>query len=85
MSSTSSSSGTYTLQVTFQPGTDPNIAQVNTQNRVSLATSQLPAIVNSLGVNVQQQSTSMLGIINVYSEDESHDPIFISNYVGINI
>lgn len=85
MSSTSSSSGTYTLQVTFQPGTDPNIAQVNTQNRVSLAASQLPAIVNSLGVNVQQQSTSMLGIVNVYSEDESHDPIFISNYVGINI
>jgi hydrophobe/amphiphile efflux-1 (HAE1) family protein len=85
MSSTSSSSGTYTLQVTFQAGTDPNIAQVNTQNRVSLATSQLPAVVNSLGVNVQQQSTSMLGIINVYSEDSSHDPIFISNYVGINI
>jgi hydrophobe/amphiphile efflux-1 (HAE1) family protein len=85
MSSTSSSSGTYALQVTFEVGTDPNIAQVNTQNRVSLATSQLPAIVNSLGVNVQQQSTSMLGVINIYSDDKSHDPIFISNYAGINI
>jgi hydrophobe/amphiphile efflux-1 (HAE1) family protein len=85
MSSTSSSSGTYTLQVTFEVGTDPDIAQVNTQNRVSLATSQLPAVVNSLGVNVQQQSTSMLGVINIYSEDKSHDPIFISNYASINI
>jgi hydrophobe/amphiphile efflux-1 (HAE1) family protein len=86
MSSTSSSSGTYSLQVTFAVGTDPNIAQVNTQNRVALATSQLPAVVNSLGVNVQQQSTSMLGVISVSAEDAgSTDPIFISNYVSINV
>ncbi len=85
MSSTSSSAGTYTLQVTFEVGTTPDIAQVNTQNRVSLATSQLPTTVTNLGVNVQQQSTSMLGVINVYSEDKSQDPIFISNYTGINI
>ncbi|MET0430706.1 MAG: multidrug efflux RND transporter permease subunit, partial [Microvirga sp.] len=85
MSSTSSSSGTYTLQVTFQVGTDPDIAQVNTQNRVALATSQLPTLVNSLGVSVQQQSTSMLGVIDVYSEDGSQDPIAISNYTSINI
>ena len=85
MSSTSSSSGTYSLQVTFALGTDPDLAQVNTQNRVALATSQLPAIVNSLGVNVQQQSTSMLAVINVSSDDPSQDPIFISNYTSINL
>jgi len=84
MSSTSSS-GSYTLQVTFAVGTDPNIAQVNTQNRVSLATSQLPTIVNSLGVNVQQQSTSMLGVISIYSEDDKYEPLFVSNYVSINV
>ena len=56
------------MQVTFAVGTSPDIAQVNTQNRVSLATSQLPNIVNNLGVNVQQQSTSMLGVISVYAD-----------------
>ncbi|MGH2340097.1 efflux RND transporter permease subunit [Segnochrobactraceae bacterium EtOH-i3] len=85
MSSTSSSAGNYTLQVTFQVGTDPDIAQVNTQNRVALAASQLPTIVNNLGVNVQQQSTNILLAINVYSPDSTYDPIFISNYANINI
>lgn len=85
MSSTSSSAGNYTLQVTFNVGTDPDIAQVNTQNRVALAASQLPTIVNNLGVNVQQQSTNILLAINVYSPDATYDPIFISNYANINI
>ncbi|GGC48523.1 efflux RND transporter permease subunit [Chelatococcus reniformis] len=85
MSSTSSSAGVYTLAVTFAVGTDPDIAQVNTQNRVALATSQLPSIVNALGVQVQQQSTSMLGVIAIYSDDPKQDPVFISNYTSINL
>ena len=85
MSSTSSSAGIYTLQVTFEVGTDPDIAQVNTQNRITLATPQLPADVNNLGISVQQQSTSMLGVISLHSENESQDTLFISNYAGINV
>jgi hydrophobe/amphiphile efflux-1 (HAE1) family protein len=85
MSSTSSSAGTYTLQVTFEVGTDPDIAQVNTQNRLALAAPQLPAIVNNLGISVQQQSTNLLGVISLYSENESQDRLFISNYAGINL
>ncbi|MEM8852520.1 MAG: multidrug efflux RND transporter permease subunit [Pseudomonadota bacterium] len=85
MSSTSSSSGTYTLSVTFAVGSDPDIAQVNTQNRVSQALANLPQTVQSLGVTTQAQSTNMLGVINVFSPDESFDPIYISNYASINV
>ena len=85
MSSTSSSSGTYSLSVTFDIGTDPDIAQVNTQNRVSQALATLPSTVTALGVTTQAQSTNMLGVINVYSPDDSFDPIYISNYSTINV
>ncbi len=85
MSSTSSSAGTYTLSVTFAVGTDPDIAQVNTQNRVAQAMARLPAIVQSLGVSTQAQSTNMLGVINVFSPDGTFDPIAISNYATINV
>ncbi|MBJ3775910.1 efflux RND transporter permease subunit [Acuticoccus mangrovi] len=85
MSSTSSSAGTYTLSVTFAIGTDPDIAQVNTQNRVSQALAQLPQTVQALGVTTQAQSTNMLGVINVFSPDGRFDPIYISNYSTINV
>ena len=85
MSSTSTSQGTYTLNVTFDIDTDSDINQVNVQNRVTQATSQLPSIVNQLGVIVQSQSTNMLGVINVFSPDNSQDAIFLSNYTSINI
>ncbi len=85
MSSTASSSGTYTLSVTFDIGTDPDIAQVNTQNRVSQALARLPQTVQALGVTTQAQSTNMLGVINVYSPDNTFDPIYISNYTTINV
>ncbi|MQT12815.1 efflux RND transporter permease subunit [Segnochrobactrum spirostomi] len=85
MSSVSSSSGSYTLQVSFAVGSDPNIAQVNVQNRVALAEAQLPTIVTNQGVNTEQQSTSMLLVMNVYSPDHSLDPVFLSNYTAINI
>ena len=85
MSSTTSSAGTYTLSVTFELGTDPDIAQVNTQNRVSQALSRLPQIVQQLGVVTQTQSTNMLGVIAVYSPDGSIDPITVSNTATINV
>ena len=85
MQSISSSSGTYTLQVTFAVGTDPDIAQVDVQNRVSLAQPQLPTLVNNLGVNIQQQSTNLLAAISVYPTEKGLDPIYLSNYAAINV
>ncbi|MCF8003849.1 MAG: multidrug efflux RND transporter permease subunit [Chromatiaceae bacterium] len=85
MSSVASSAGTYTLTVTFEVGTDSDIAQVNTQNRVSQALALLPPEVQSLGVTVQAQSTNLLLVVAVYSPDESKDALFLSNFATINI
>ncbi len=85
MSSTSSDSGSYSLTVTFEIGTDPDIAAVNVQNRVSLATPQLPSEVTAQGISVKKASTSMLMIINVSSPNNTYDATFLSNYVDINI
>jgi multidrug efflux pump len=85
MASTSSSSGNYTLTVTFAIGTDPDIAQVNVQNRVALATPQLPDAVNRLGVNVRAQQPNFLMIANVFSPKGTHDGLFLSNYAQINV
>ncbi|WP_428645968.1 efflux RND transporter permease subunit [Roseibium sp.] len=85
MQSTSNDSGNYSLNVTFGVGTDPDIATVNTQNRVSQATSQLPSEVTSNGVTVQKASTNMLLVITLYSPDGTYDPVFLSNYASINL
>lgn len=85
MSSTTSSSGLYTLTVTFAIGTDSDIAQVDVQNRVALATPQLPAAVTSLGVNVTAQQPNFLMIISVFSPNATHDGLFLSNYAQINV
>lgn len=85
MASTTSSSGLYTLTVTFDIGTDPDIAQVNVQNRVALATPQLPDAVTRLGVNVRAQQPNFLVIANVYSPNGSRDGLFLSNYAQINV
>jgi hydrophobe/amphiphile efflux-1 (HAE1) family protein len=85
MSSTASSSGTYSLTVTFAVGTDPDIAQVNTQNRVSQALALLPQEVQALGVTVQAESTNLLLVVTVYSPDESRDSLFLSNFATINV
>ncbi len=85
MSSTSNSSGNYTLSVYFEIGTDPDIAQVNVQNRVSLATPQLPETVQRLGVSVQKQQPNFLVIVNVFSPENQYDSLFISNFTAINV
>ncbi len=85
MAATASSSGTYTLTVTFAVGTDPDIAQVNVQNRVALAEPQLPSAVTRLGVNVRAQQPNFLLIINVFSPKGTNDGLFLSNYAQINV
>lgn len=85
MSSKSANDGSYTLTVTFEVGVDGDIAQVNVQNRVSLATPKLPQEVARQGLSVKKQSTSMLMVFSVYSPNGTYDDIFLSNYTSINI
>ncbi|MGH1483260.1 MAG: efflux RND transporter permease subunit [Geminicoccales bacterium] len=83
MSSRSSNNGSYELTVTFEVGTDPDIAAVNVQNRVTIATAQLPQEVRDQGVTTQKQSANMLLVINLTSPESSHDALFLSNYASI--
>lgn len=85
MVSTSSSSGNMSLIVTFEPGTDPDIAQVNTQNRVSQATSQLPTIVNAQGVTTQKVSQSFMMVISFTSSDKEMSKVELDNYINLYV
>ncbi|MGK2944831.1 MAG: efflux RND transporter permease subunit [Desulfuromonadales bacterium] len=85
MSSSSSNSGNYSLDVTFEVGTDSDIAQVNLQNRVQAALAKLPREVVAQGVTVRKGSSDMLGAISFYSPQESRDKLFLSNYVSSTI
>ncbi|MBT5548992.1 MAG: hydrophobe/amphiphile efflux-1 family RND transporter, partial [Nitrospina sp.] len=85
MSSKSTDSGAYTLDITFEIGTDPDMAAVNVQNRVSLATPKLPEEVTRSGVSVQKQSPEFLQIISFNSPDGTYDQLFLSNFITLNI
>ncbi len=83
--STSSSSGNVTVNVLFKPGTNTDINQVNVQNRVSQATSQLPSAVVQQGITVDKKSSSFMMVFSVYSPDESYDQTFIDNFANLSI
>ena len=85
MSSDSTDTGSYNLAVTFEVGTDPDIAAVNVQNRVAQAMSQLPTEVTSSGVITQKSSTNMLVVAVLYSPEGTYDEVFLSNYASINL
>ena len=85
MKSVSGDDGSYTLLVSFELGTNPDINTVNVNNRVQVALSKLPQDVQRQGVTVKKQSSALLGVIAVYSPKSTHDELFISNYVTINL
>jgi multidrug efflux pump len=85
MTSTSSSSGDMSLIVTFEPGTDPDIAQVNTQNRVNQALAQLPTVVTAQGVTTQKVSQAFMMVVSFYSPDDSLSAVELNNYVNLYI
>jgi len=85
MTSTSSSSGDMSLIVTFEPGTDPDIAQVNTQNRVSQALAQLPSVVADQGVTTQKVSQAFMMVVSFYSPDDTLTQVELNNYVNLYI
>jgi len=85
MSSQSSNDGSYKLTVTFKVGTNLNMAQVLVQNRVALATPQLPDVVKQTGVTVKKQSPDFLLIVNLFSPDKRYDQLYLSNYALIYV
>jgi len=85
MSSTSSSNGQLTLTVYFSLDTDPDIAQVQVQNRVNLALPQLPTAVTQLGVSVQKKSSSIMMLIGVYGQGERYSAEYIANYANVYV
>ncbi len=85
MKSSSGNDGSYNLTVSFALGTDPNIDTVNVNNRVQTALSQLPAEVQAEGLTVQKRSSSVLQFMMFYSDNGQQDPLFITNYVLINV
>jgi multidrug efflux pump len=85
MSSQSTNDGSYVLTVTFEIGTDVNMAQVLVQNRVALATPQLPPQVQLQGINVLKTSPNILFAINLISPDRRYDALFLSNFATIQI
>lgn len=85
MQSYSTDAGTYSLTVTFDVGTDPDMAQVNVQNRVAIALPMLPQAVQQLGVTTKTQSTAILMFVTVTSRDNSRDALFLSNFANLQM
>jgi hydrophobic/amphiphilic exporter-1 (mainly G- bacteria), HAE1 family len=85
MLSTNANAGTENLAVTFDISTDPNLDQVNVQNRVSQALSSLPTDVSQFGVTLRQSTGSPMLLISVYSPNKSFDSLFLANYNNINV
>lgn len=85
MKSNSANDGSYGLTVSFALGTNPDLNTVNVNNRVQAALSRLPAEVQRNGVTVQKRSSAILEFLQFYSEGGQQDPLFISNYVTINV
>ncbi len=85
MTSTSTNNGSGSITVYFKQGIDPDMATINTKNRVSEAEGLLPAEVTKVGVTVEKRQNSTLKILTLYSPDNSYDQTFINNYFKINI
>src|SRR6202140_5329916 len=85
MKSTSGDDGSYTLTASFELGTDPDINTANVNNRVQTALSALPQEVQRQCITVKKKSTAILAFVTVYSPKHTHDPLFLSNYVTINL
>src|SRR5205085_12444361 len=85
MSSNATADGRFAIAVTFDIGTNLDIAQVQVQNRVGIAQPRLPADVRNIGVTVTKSSPDLMLVVHLYSPDKSRDPLFISNYATLEI
>src|SRR5579884_1753421 len=85
MYSNSTADGRFTIQVSFDLGTNLDIAQVQVQNRAAIAQPRLPADVRNIGVTVQKSSPDLMMVVHLYSPDKSRDSLFISNYATLEV
>src|SRR5882672_1002301 len=85
MNSNSTADGRFTIAVTFDLGTNLDIAQVQVQNRLSIAQPRLPADVRNIGVTVTKSSPDLMMVVHLYSPDKSRDTLFISNFATLEI
>src|SRR4051794_740076 len=85
MTSTSGNDGSMSINVFFKQGTNPDLASVNVQNRVSKAVSQIPTEVVQAGISTQKQQNSMINVTLLYSTDTAYDEKFLQNYAKINV
>ena len=85
MSSNSTADGRFSIAVTFDLGTNLDVAQVQVQNRVAIAQPRLPADVRNIGVTVTKSSPDLMMVVHLYSPDKSRDSLFISNYATLAI
>ena len=85
LSSNSTGDGRFSISVSFDIGTNLDIAQVQVQNRVAIAQPRLPADVRNIGVTVAKSSPDLMMVVHLYSPDKSRDTLFISNYATIEI
>jgi hydrophobe/amphiphile efflux-1 (HAE1) family protein len=85
LSSNSTADGRFTIAVSFELGTNLDIAQVQVQNRVGIAQPRLPADVRQVGVTVNKSSPDLMMVVHLYSPDRSRDTLFISNYATLEI
>jgi len=85
VSSNATADGRFSIAVTFDLGTNLDIAQVQVQNRVAIAQPRLPADVRNIGVTVTKSSPDLMMVVHLFSPDKSRDPLFISNYATLEI
>ena len=85
MTSNASNNGSADISIYFKQGTDPDMAAVNVQNRISMAQGLLPAEVTKVGVTTQKRQTSMLMVFSIYDEKDQYDIEFLENYANINL
>src|SRR5580698_7257322 len=85
MSSNSTADGRFSIQVTFDIGTNLDIAQVQVQNRVAIAQPRLPTDVRNIGVTVNKASPDLMMVVHLYSPDNSRDALFISNFATLEV
>ena len=85
MTSAANNQGVYDLTVTFEIGTDPDIAMVRVQNRLQEAMSSLPKEVNDEGIHVESTFSNLLGFIALTSPNATKDELFLTNYANSNI
>ncbi len=85
MNSSSANNGAYALTITFESGTNPDMALIKVQNRIHGTTSRLPQVVNTMGISINSSNTGMIGVLTLISPKGTRDDLFLTNYASANV